>query len=95
MPFNRIPIGRSSGVLIDNPFSMDLDLRPAEIAQNEVHYSLTVDMMPIEFSALKDSFSGQLQRARVEEGMKRLEIVAEWGDKKQHNIRLIAYRANL
>lgn len=95
MPFNDVPIGTSADVLVKNPTGMDLDLRPAEVAKINVKFSLTVDLIPVEFAALKDSFSGHLQRARVEKGMKRLEIVAAWGKKGKHQIRLIAYRANL
>lgn len=95
MPFNRIPIGTSENVLIDNPFSVDLDLKPKQIAKKQVSFKLQVEILPAEFAAYKDSFSGILQRARVEEGLKKLVVSAEWGDENQHHIELIAYRANL
>lgn len=95
MPFNSIPDGQSTGILIKNDSGSDLDLRPVEVAKEVVKFRLSAETLPVEFAALKDAFSGQLQRARVEEGMKRLEIVAEWGDKGKHNIKLLAYKANL
>lgn len=95
MPFNSIPDGQSTGILIENDSGSDLDLRPVEVAKEVVKFRLSAETLPVEFAALKDAFSGQLQRARVEEGMKRLELVAEWGDKGKHNIKLLAYKANL
>lgn len=95
MPFNSIPEGQSTGILIENASGSDLDLRPVEVAKEVVKFRLSAETLPVEFAALKDAFSGQLQRARVEEGMKRLELVAEWGDKGRHNIKLLAYKANL
>ncbi|MFZ5950685.1 MAG: type IV pilus modification PilV family protein [Candidatus Rifleibacteriota bacterium] len=95
MPFARVPEGTTTNMLIDNPFGAELDLRPAEINKELVKFSLQVETLPVEFAAFKDSFSGQLQRARVEDGMKRLELTASWGNKGQHRINLIAYRGNL
>lgn len=95
MPFQLVPEGLTTDKLIENPFGMALDLRQTEVAKSLVKFSLQVEVIPVEFAALKDSFSGQLQRARVEEGMKRLEVTAEWGEKGKHNIRLVAYKANL
>ena len=95
MPFEKVPDGNSTSVLIENPFGASLDLRPVEVAKEVVKFTLSAETLPVEFAALKDSFSGQLQRARVEDGVKRLELKAIWGKKGQHNITLIAYRANL
>lgn len=95
MPFAGIPDGVITNRICENPFGPDLDLRPVEVDKAVVNFTLAVETVPVEFAAFKDSFSGHLQRARVEEGMKRLEILATWGEKKRHNIKLIAYRANL
>ncbi len=95
LPFSAVPEGESSGVFIENSSGAGLDLRIAEVAKEKVRFKLVVETLPVEFAALRDSFSGQLQRARVEQGMKRLELTAEWGDKGRHNIKLLAYKANL
>lgn len=95
MPFNSIPDGESSETFITNPSGVGLDLHVAEIAKKKVHFKLVVETLPVGFAALRDAFSGQLQRVRVEQGMKRLELTAKWGDKQQHNITLLAYKANL
>jgi hypothetical protein len=95
MPFNSVPDGESTGIFIENSSGAGLDLRIAEVAKEKVRFKLVVETLPVEFAALRDAFSGQLQRARVEQGMKRLELTAEWGDKGQHNIKLLAYKANL
>ncbi len=95
MDFVEIPAGETVSKLIESPTGRVLDLRPAEVAREIVTFRMRTEIMPAEFSAMKDSTSGQLQRARVEDGLKRIEIVAEWGDKKKHSINLIAYKANL
>lgn len=95
MNFIEIPTGESTDRLIESETGRNLDLRPVQVAKEIISFRLQAEIMPVEFAAMKDSFSGQLQRARVEDGMKRIEIIAEWGDRKKHNISLIAYKANL
>lgn len=95
MDFAGIPTGETDGKLIKAENSRPLDLRPAQVGHEIVRFRIRAEMVTVEFSAMKDATSGQLQRARVEDGMKRIEITAEWGDKKKHNISLIAYKANL
>ncbi len=93
--FIEIPTGETANRLIESETGHHLDLRPVEVAREIVTFRMTVDINPIELAAMKDAVSGQLQRARVEDGMKRIELIAEWGDQKKHNISLIAYKANL
>jgi hypothetical protein len=95
MNFNEIPPGVTNAVLIPCSSGRNLDLRPAEVNRSIVNFRMHTEVLPVEFAAMKDSTSGQLQRARVEDGMKRIEIIAEWGDKKKHNVSLISYKANL
>jgi prepilin-type N-terminal cleavage/methylation domain-containing protein len=95
MPFHEVPNGKTTDTLLKNSKGPDLDLKPSQVAKSMVKFQLEAETLPIEFAALKDSFSGLLQRARVEEGMKRLKLRAEWGEKGKHNIELIAWRANL
>lgn len=95
MEFNDVPAGETSDRLIEAHTGRNLDLRPAKVAHETVTFKMKAEVLPVEFAAMKDSFSGQLQRARVEDGMKRIEIIAEWGEKKRHNINLVAYKANL
>ncbi len=95
MPFHEVPTGKTSDALLKNSKGPDLDLRSSQVAKSKVKFKLEAEILPVEFAALKDSFSGLLQRARVEEGMKRLKLRAEWGEKGKHNIELIAWRANL
>ncbi len=95
MPFNAIPTGVTSGKVVSNHFGQDLDLRPAQVQKVLVTFKLKAELVPVEFAVVKDAFSGQLQRARVEEGMKRLELTAYWGENDKHSVNLIAYKANL
>lgn len=95
MNFAEIPGGETSGVLVESPTGHNLDLRPAEIAHEIVSFRMKAEVLPVEFAAMKDPLSGELQRARVEDGMKRIEIIAEWGGKRPHNLNLVAYKANL
>lgn len=93
--FVEIPVGESTDRLIESETGRHLDLRPVQVAKEIVSFRMQTEIMPVEFAAMKDAVSGQLQRARVEDGMKRIEMIAEWGDAKKHNISLIAYKANL
>ncbi len=95
MNFNEIPAGATQNMLVPCSSGQNLDLRPAEVNRSIVNFRMHTEVLPIEFAAMKDSTSGQLQRARVEDGMKRIEIIAEWGDKKKHSISLISYKAHL
>jgi hypothetical protein len=95
MPFHSIPVGKTEKALIENRSGMNLDLRTAEVGKNQIQFTLETEILPVEFAAMKDSFSGLLQRARVEQGIKRLELTAKWGKKRKHNIKLVAFKANL
>lgn len=99
MRFHDIPEGEQAGALIEIEGKTVLDLRPVQIAGSLVYFVLRSEMVPVDFAALKDSASGELQKARIEDGMKKIEIIAHWGEKKgdksKHSLNLIAYRADL
>jgi prepilin-type N-terminal cleavage/methylation domain-containing protein len=95
LDFTEVPDGETSGGTVDSRTGRHLDLRPVEVAHEIVTFRMRVEVVAVDFSAMKDSTSGQLQRARVEDGMKRIELTAEWGKKKKHSINLISYKANL
>jgi len=95
MRFHDIPAGEVSDVLIESEGARDLDLRPAEVARNLVHFRMKTELLSVNLSAMKDAMSGELQSVVVEDGMKKIEIIAEWGEKGRHNLNLTAYRSNL
>jgi len=95
MRFHDIPVGEVHDRLIESEGARDLDLRPVEVARNLVRFRMNTEILPVSFSAMKDAVSGELQAVTLEDGMKRIEIVAEWGDKGRHNLNLVAYRSNL
>jgi prepilin-type N-terminal cleavage/methylation domain-containing protein len=95
MRFQDIPVGDVKDVLVESQGSRGLDLRPAEVARNMVNFRMRCEMLPVNFSALKDAASNELESIVAEDSMKRVEIFAEWGDKRQHSLNLVAYRANL
>ena len=95
MPFNEIPQGKTADKLIKNLNGQNLDLRPAQVAKTLVNFEMNSATFPVEFAAVKYANTGQLQRVRVEKGMKKIEIIARWGKKATHNLNLIAYKANL
>jgi prepilin-type N-terminal cleavage/methylation domain-containing protein len=95
MNYDDIPPGEKADVLVENEGRPLLDLRPAQIANNRVYFRLRAETVAVDFTAMKDSTSGQLQKVRVDNGMKKVEIFANWGDKKQHSLSLLAYRADL
>jgi len=93
--FHAIPSGKTVASLLDSDGKTILDMAPAIVSNSKVHFTLNVESVSVDFIAMKDSVSGQVQRARAEDGMKRLEIIAEWGQKIKHSLNLIAYKANL
>ncbi len=93
--FQDLPAGKHNDLIIEQEGKVLLDLRPATVSNAQVHFSINIETVSLDFAALKDSVSGQVQRAKVEEGMKKVEISATWGDKARHSLNLIAYRANL
>lgn len=95
LDFVEIPTGETLGGLVESPTGRHLDLRPVEVSHEIVTFRMKAEIVAVEFSAMKDSTSGQLQRARVEDGMRRIEMTAEWGKKKKHSINLVSYKANL
>lgn len=95
MRFQDIPVGDVTDVLVESPGGRELDLRPAEVARNLVNFRMRSELLPVNFAALKDAASSELQSIVAEDGMKRIEIFAEWGEKRQHTLNLVAYRANL
>ncbi|OGK08092.1 MAG: hypothetical protein A2W80_00165 [Candidatus Riflebacteria bacterium GWC2_50_8] len=95
MKFQDIPTGETRDVLVESEGGRALDLRPAEVARNLVSFRIRVELLPVSFSALKDAASSELQSVVAEDGMKKIEIFAEWGEKGRHNLNLVAYRSNL
>jgi prepilin-type N-terminal cleavage/methylation domain-containing protein len=95
MRFQDVPVGDVTNVLVESPGGRELDLRPAEVARNLVNFRMRSELLPVNFAALKDAASSELQSIVAEDGMKRIEIFAEWGEKRQHTLNLVAYRANL
>lgn len=94
-PFNRLPIGVSENCRLGNEARDSLDLRRVEVGRNLVQFSLTVEMVPVEFSAIVDPTNGRQQRARLEDGLKKLTLKGVWGDKNQHSLDLVAYKGDL
>lgn len=95
MRFQDIPTGEVKDVLIESEGGRSLDLRPAEVARNLVSFRMRSELLSVSCSAMKDAASSELQTVVAEDGMKRIEIFAEWGDNRQHSLNLVAYRANL
>lgn len=94
LPFAKLPEKETNSVIVKNS-KTSLDLRPAQVGKAAVVYHMNVTTLPAEFSAVRDAYNGQLQNARVENGLKKIEIKAIWGKNKSRMIKLIAYKANL
>lgn len=95
MHFSCIPLGEVSDTVITDDEGRQIDLRPVELSGKTIMFTMKTELIPVDFAALRDPHTRELQRARVEEGMKRIEVTAKWGDKGRQNISLISYRANL
>jgi prepilin-type N-terminal cleavage/methylation domain-containing protein len=95
MRFHDIPSGEVHDVLVESDGHRGLDLRPAEISHNLVSFRMRSELIQISCAALKDAATSELQSVIVDDAMKRIEIQAEWGDRRQHRLNLVAYKANL
>ena len=96
MPFNDIPEGTTTDVVITSENGRKLDLKPITIANKNVTFECDVETLSVDFAAMKDYSTRQLQRATVENGMKRVTITARWGKgRKAQNLQLMVYKANL
>jgi len=95
MQFHDIPTGETRDILIEPEGGRALDLRPAEVARNLVRFRMNTELLSIDMSAMKDAMSRELQSVNVEDGIKKIEIVAEWGENGRHSLNLLAYRSNL
>lgn len=94
-PFTRLPLGVSENTRLSNDARDALDLRPVEVGRNLVTFSLLVELVSVEFSAIKDPRTGQMERLHADDGLKRLTLKGTWGDKGQHMLDLVAFKADL
>jgi prepilin-type N-terminal cleavage/methylation domain-containing protein len=95
LDFISLPVGETSDGEIKGANGQILDLRPSNITKNLVQFKMTVEVMPLSFSALEGSSSNRLQRARAEDLFKKVVLQAIWGKDGRHKIELMAYKANL
>jgi len=93
--YSRIPLGVSENCRLASDEKNALDLRPVEVGRSLVKFSLNVELVPVEFSAIVEPASGKVQRTRLEDGMKKLTLRGVWGDKSRHSLDLVAYKADL
>ncbi len=96
MNFYDIPDGKSTNVVIESENGRKLDLKPIKIGANEVSFDFEAETLPVSFAAMKDAETRQLQKATLDDGMKKITITANWGKgKRKQNIQMIVYKANL
>ncbi|MFZ2955624.1 MAG: prepilin-type N-terminal cleavage/methylation domain-containing protein [Candidatus Ozemobacteraceae bacterium] len=94
-PYAAIPIGQTENKSITFEGRSVIDLRPVDLGVQKVSFSLNVEVVPVEFSAIADAKTGRLERATVDDGMKRLTLRAVWGRKGERFMDLVAYKADL
>ena len=96
MPFNDIPEGLSKDITIESENGRKLDLKPLKIGNKQVSFECSVEIIPMTFEAMKDYKTHQLQKATIENGLKKITIIAKWG-KGNYNqrVQLTVYKANL
>lgn len=96
MPFNLIPEGKTTEGIIEGENGRKLDLNPITLGNNSVEFECEVKILPVDFTLMRNYSTRQLQKVKVENGMKRITITAKWGKgKKVQNVQLMAYKANL
>lgn len=94
-PFEALPLGVTENKRLVLNGKETIDLRPVELGPETVRLIMTVEALPVEFSAISDIASGKVERVRVDDGMKKITLRATWGRKSEHFFDLIAYKANL
>ncbi|MBF0544860.1 MAG: prepilin-type N-terminal cleavage/methylation domain-containing protein [Candidatus Riflebacteria bacterium] len=94
-PFQGFAMGKYEDKAIIYDGREILDLRPNLVGALEVHFSLKVDAASLDFSAIKDAKSGKLERASIDDAMKKLTLRAVWGKKKEHFSDLVAFKGDL
>ena len=96
MPFKDIPDGLSKDIIIESDNGRKLDLKPINISNKQVFFECMAETIPMSFEAIKDYSTHQIQRAKVENGLKKITITAKWGkDNNSQKIQLMVYKANL
>lgn len=101
LPFDALPAGVSKNIRLGRDAGEDgkraaiLDLRPAQIGNQEVRFDLDVEPVPLEFSAVADKNTGRMERTRLENSYKKLTLRAIWGTNTHHSLDLVAYKADL
>jgi hypothetical protein len=94
-PYSFIPAGTTAGKRIMHDEIEVIDLRPMDVGPSMVAFTLQVELVPVEFTAIGDPSNGTLERAKLDEGMKRLTLKAAWGKKNEHFFDLVAFKADL
>ena len=96
LPFNEIPEGKTSNVVIQTQSGEKLDLKSITILNRKVNYECFVEVLPVSFSAMTDSSTRDIKSVKMENALKKITITAIWGKGTEiQNIQLIAYKANL
>lgn len=96
MPFNDIPDGLSKDIIIESGNGRKLDLKPIKISNKLVSFECMTETIPMNFEAIKNYTTHQIQRAKIENGLKKITITAKWGkDNNSQKIQLMVYKANL
>ncbi|MBR4569388.1 MAG: prepilin-type N-terminal cleavage/methylation domain-containing protein [Candidatus Riflebacteria bacterium] len=96
MPFDAIPEGLSKDITIESEKGKTLDLKPIKISNKQVSFECMVETIPTNFEAIKNYNTHQIQRAKIENGLKKITITAKWGkDNNSREIQLMVYKANL
>jgi len=96
IPFKDIPEGLSKDIVIESENGRKLDLKPIRISNKQVSFECMVEVIPMSFEAIKDYSTHQIQRAKIDNGLKKITITAKWGkDNNVKDIQLMVYKANL
>ena len=96
IPFKDIPDGLSKDITIESENGRKLDLKPIKISNKLVYFECMAETIPMNFEAIKNYSTHQIQRAKIENGLKKITITAKWGkDNSSQKIQLMVYKANL
>ncbi len=94
-PFEALPIGLTENRRLVYDGRETIDLRPMELGPETVKFTMNVEAVPLEFSAIADGVSGRVEKVKVDDGFKKITVRAVWGRKSEHFFDLTAFKANL
>ena len=92
LDFDLLPVGDTSGTVIEDTSGRKLDLSPLKIENFDVCFKMNVESINIDFSSIKNDEHLFIQKSSAYDSFKRIEIFAYWGKNNKNKLNLLTYR---